>query len=283
MWILLSLGSAFFDSIKNIYAKKVSFNFDAYTAVWAQRFFSLFVLVPIMLFHIPAQLDYYFWGSLGIVIVLDTAASLFFIKAIKKSPLSLVLPLTALTPVFILFFSIFVNKEWPALMGLFGILLSVVGVYILQIDKKAKGWLEPFKEIFRDRGLLLAFLVAVIWGISSTFDKVAVQHSNGYFFSGLSGIIFTLVLTPFVFKSLLQTKVKHFKQLALFGTSQGISVLLQMIALPLTFVSYVVAIKLSSSSMGVLFGKLIFKEEHFKERMVGSLIILVGIFLIIFS
>ena len=143
----------------------------------------------------------------------------------------------------------------------------------------------PITSLVRDRGPRLMLLVAIFWGITSTYDKVAVQNSNPFFYLGISYSIYTCLLLPFVAfkKSRIAAVVHNTKILTPLGITQGISVILQMSALPFTFAAYVVAVKHLSTVLGVLWGKILFKEEHIRERLLGAIIILVGITLIVLS
>ena len=56
--------------------------------------------------------------------------------------------------------------------------------------------------------------------------------------------------------------------------------ILQMLAVSLTLVAHVIAIKRTSTIMSVLWGFLIFKEAGIKERLPGAGIMVVGVLLI---
>jgi len=56
-----------------------------------------------------------------------------------------------------------------------------------------------------------------------------------------------------------------------------------MNAINLALVAYVIAIKRTSVIMSVIFGWLIFKEKGIKERAAGSIIMLLGVFIILLT
>ena len=56
-----------------------------------------------------------------------------------------------------------------------------------------------------------------------------------------------------------------------------------MTAISLTLVTYVIAIKRTSVIMSVLWGAIIFKEKGIKERLVGAVIMVLGVVLIVLS
>ncbi len=75
-------------------------------------------------------------------------------KAIKLSPLSITLPFLALSPIFMIFTSDFILGERLGKYGIGGIILTVIGAYLLNVRDTRKGILEPFKAIQRERGSL---------------------------------------------------------------------------------------------------------------------------------
>lgn len=285
MWFLLSLGSAFFDSLKDVSAKIVSKEIDVYTVAWANRFFGLLFILPLMLFNIPDHLSLEFWKALIVVGVLNSINSVLYIKALKDTPLSIVGPITSLTPITVLLFSSFIAKEIPSLLGFLGIIIAVLGTYALQISQRHTGLLKPLTALWTNTGQRHVFIVVILWGITSVFDKIAVQHSNAFFYLGAANIVYALALFPFVIArpGRLQLALQNYKKFIPVGFFHTISTGLQFLALPLTLVSYVLSIKRASSVFGVLWGKLLFNETNLKERMLGSLIIVTGVIIMIFA
>ena len=55
----------------------------------------------------------------------------------------------------------------------------------------------------------------------------------------------------------------------------------QMLAISLTIVPNVLAVKRTSTIFGTLWGKLFFKEENIKERLIGTIIMVLGVVLIV--
>ncbi|MBP6859159.1 MAG: EamA family transporter [Candidatus Magasanikbacteria bacterium] len=285
MWFLLSLGSAFFDSLKDVTAKIVSKEIDAYTVAWANRFFGLIFILPVMLFNIPNHLGIEFWKALAVVGVLNSINSVLYIKALKDTPLSIVTPITSLTPITVLLFSSILASETPSLVGFLGIIIAVIGTYVLQISQRHTGFLKPLTSLWTNVGQRYVFIVVILWGITSVFDKIAIQHSNPLFYLGAANIVYTLALFPFViFKpGRLQIAITNYKKFLPVGFFYAVSTGLQFLALPFTLVSYVLSIKRASSVFGVIWGKFFFNETNLRERMFGSLIIIAGVILIIFA
>ncbi|NJL34456.1 MAG: hypothetical protein HC893_12080 [Chloroflexaceae bacterium] len=67
------------------------------------------------------------------------------------------------------------------------------------------------------------------------------------------------------------------------GLLNAISLAAQMTALTLTLVAYVISVKRTSTVMSVLWGGLLFKEQHLRERLLGALVMLAGVVIISLS
>jgi len=285
MWFLFSLGSALFASVTDVFAKYTAKQADPYVRAWAFRFFALFLLLPLAIIFRPETIGPRFWSAIVVIGILNTINSVLYTKAIAYAPLSLVMPIMALTPMFILVIAPLVNHESPGLMGIAGICLTVVGTYLLQVSRRKEGFWKPITSLVTDRGPRLMLVLCISWGITSAYDKVAVQNSNPFFYLGVAYSIYALALLPIVLiqRSRMVQVRDNLKTLAPLGLFQASSVILQMSALPFTYAAYVVAIKNVSTVFGVLWGKVIFKEEHIWERLLGAAVILVGITLIVLS
>lgn len=285
-WLLFSLLNAFFESLSNALGKKGSQQLDILTVAWSQRFFALFVLLPLVLFTNSFQsVNQTFWFALLATSLLNTITSILFVKAIKNSPLSLTLPIVSLTSVFLLITSPLIIGEYPKLLGIIGIISTVVGSYVLNLSKKEEGLLEPLISIFKEEGPRLMFFVAFIWSITSNIDKIAVQNSNPLLFSFASSVTVLMFLTIVLLikKSSFRTVFKQSKILAPIGFASGLSTVFQMIAISMTIVPNVITVKRTSALFGIGWGKFLFKEKNIKERLAGAAIMLVGVFLIAIS
>src|SRR3989338_10077741 len=141
-WILLSLGAAFFNSASGVFKKKSGFNkMDPYTVAWAVAFFALIILVPAAIIKGVPQINSAFWWALVISGSLNALATVLQVKAIFESELSLVGPLQATTPLFLVFTSFFILGEFPTILGFFGITTIMLGSYFLEYKRNGKGLL----------------------------------------------------------------------------------------------------------------------------------------------
>lgn len=286
LWVPFSLLNAFFESVSNALGKSGAQKIDILSVAWSQRFFALFILIPLSFAtHSLHPVNGTFWIALLVTSALNTITSILFVKAIKGSPLSLTLPIVTLTPLFLLITSPLIVHEFPKPLGLVGILSTVVGSYILNLSKKIYGPFEPILSIVKEEGSRLMLIVAIIWSITSNIDKIAVNNSNPLLFSFASTATILLFLTIVlkIKKTSFNTIFINSRVLAPIGIASGLSTAFQMIAISMTIVPNVITVKRTSAIFGTVWGKLFFKEENIKERLIGTIIMVAGVVLIVLS
>lgn len=281
--IALALGVAMFKGVQSIYQRKNALGTDEFVTAWASRAFGLPILAAAIIYQGVPELGLEFLLYVvpqGLVIAFT---SVIIAKAYKESDASIVTPMFALSPVLVVGTSFLILNEIPTLKGFLGILLIALGAYILKAER-SRGLLAPLKNLWQERGVQLILVVIVIYSVTANIDKIGVQKSSAvmwplavYFFS-------SIFLMPVMMKKSdeWQTKVRNdWKDLGVLGGLGGAGIILQMMAFEITKVSYVVSIKRLSIPITVLFSFFMLKEkDSFKQRMAGSMLMIVGAILI---
>jgi drug/metabolite transporter (DMT)-like permease len=224
-----------------------------------------------------------FWLALLAGGTLNLITTVLYMKAIKASDLSVTVPMVAFTPLFLLLTSPIIVGEFPPLLGILGILLIVLGAYLLHIKEKQKGILAPFKAIITEKGPRLMLVVAFVWSITSNIDKVGIQSSSVVLWAVAIHIFTIITMVPVVWltsRSSIHQLGKHRKVLVSLGFINALKYFFQLAALQFTLVAYVISIKRTSAILCVIFGALIFKETGIQERLTGSVIMVLGVLLI---
>ena len=282
-WLILGIFTAFFEALKDVFGKQNLKKSDEYVVAWSLSFFSVIFLIPWVIHTGIPALNSQFWVALLIGGSINAVTALLYIKAIKVSDLSLTVPLVALTPLFMLLTSPLIVGEYPKFFDYIGILLIVIGSYLLNIKEKSQGYLAPFKALLNEPGPKLMLIVAFLWSITSNFDKIGVQNSSPIFWLfSIFGTISILLLPVLLYNTPNPSRkiLKQLPMLAAMGFFNAIGVLCQMQALTLTLVVQVIAIKRTSVLMGVLFGHFIFKEKDIQQRLLGAGIMILGVLFI---
>ena len=283
-WFIYAFVCALSLATADALSKKVlDDNTDPYIVAWARTGYAApFIAVIIPFIDIP-ELDNVFYLVTFLAVPLDIMAVLLYMKAIKVSPLSLTLPFLSLTPVFLIGTSYVILGERPDRFGFIGIMLVVIGAYLLNVHTISQGFLAPFKAIAKEKGSVLMIIVAFIFSIGVCLGKIAIQHSSTEFFC----VVYILLLSLFLF-IIVSFKCKHFLSKSIsrpvpfifIGMLIAIMIITHLKAISLIEVSYMVSVKRLSILFGVLYGVMFFKETNIKERFLGATVMVSGIILI---
>lgn len=283
-WIFSSLLCAFFQATTDAFSKKVlRDNCDVYLVSWARWVFTIPFLLPLLPFiHIP-DLNRVFWYNILLLAPLEIIGIILYINALKHSPLSLAIPFMSFTPVFLILTSFLMLGEQPDTSGLSGILLVTLGGYFLNFHTISRGVLEPLRCIIKEKGCLLMLGVALIYSITSNLGKAAIQHSSPVFFVVFYLTFRSLIITPLVcfkIRGKFSKGLPHLKYFLLMGLSCALMFVFHALAVNVIQVSYMISLKRTSTLISIVFGLVYFNEIHIKERLLGSIIMLIGVLLI---
>ncbi|MFZ3073291.1 MAG: DMT family transporter [Thermodesulfobacteriota bacterium] len=280
-WVLLSLLTAFSLSTADALSKRALRSTDEIVIVWVREAYAM-PFVALTLFFVPIPtLDPMFFITLLVLLPLEVAALILYVKAIKISPLSLTVPFMALSPIFIIVIAFFMLDEVPDKSGFAGITLIVVGAYLLNASASKHGLFGPLKAIGKEKGSLLMIIVAIIYAITSTLGKIAVNHSSPVFFGFMYPLILTLILTVIIGrKGKLREGFSRPTTFIPIGFFTSVMMVSHFMAISMIDVAYMISVKRLSLIMSVFYGWALFKEERIRERLLGSIIMLVGVILI---
>lgn len=292
--IILSLATAGSTSAKDFVVKKsATTGKSSRLAIIASYFvFSLPVLIVIfagaVFFwqHLP-QLKPQFWLALAVNAPLLVLANYNYVKALELSEMSLSVPLLAFTPIGIMPIAAIWLNEKPTGMGLLGVVLIVVGSFLLNVKK------GPTLAIIKDKGAPYMLITAFIWSITSVMDKVGIKGclAESAFYQAITwsvtktiAVSLTLIILlsikkRFSLSSLLRPKL----YLTFAGFFYGIEQITQMWAVSVWDVAYVNAVKRVSIILSTIVGVLKFREKSGIKRILAAAIMVAGIIVISIS
>lgn len=285
MWLILGILSGLFHALQSMTSKKALEGVNYYLVAFAYAAFSLPYFLIALLWMDLSPLNITFWWAAVATSTLNVIALVLLMKALSIGELSLTIPFLSFTPIFLIFTSNLMLKEFPSLMGLTGIVLIVAGAYVLEI-KEGKGAAGPFRAFLKNRGGQLVLLVAFIYAITSNLDKITVQNSDP-----LTRNIVVLALMTLMLFLLVQFKSKQkltaikskYGILLIAGLFAALTLLVQMTALTLNIVPYIISLKRTSALFSVILGFIAFKERNIKPKLLGSILMIIGVILISIS
>ena len=281
--LILAFMVAMMKGLQSIYQRKDALDTDEFVTAFSSRMFGIPVLLTALFFTGVPDLSMRFF-MLAIPLGAVTAfASVLIAKAFKASDASIVTPMFAVSPILVLFTSFIILGEVPDLMGGIGVVLIAIGAYVLKLDESTAP-LEPLKKLWEEKGVRIIMVVILIYSVTANIDKIGVEMSSPVMWPLATYTISSIFMLPLMMKKSPQWKSKiknKWKPLGLLGFLGGGAIILQMAALELTLVSYVISIKRLSIPRAVGFSYFMLDEKSgFRDRMIGSLLMVAGVILI---
>ena len=284
MWLLLALVAALCQVLRNTVMKRLGHSLDEYINVWGRftfllPFAGLFVLwkgVPVIK---PG-----FYTSCACFAVSQTISTMALSKALKLSQISMVTALWKVSLLVLVVLGYFTLKEQPTGLGILGILISMAGVYLLNVNRAHIAWWAPLAVLFTDHGMRYTLLAALFFAPSVVTIKWAMQCSDQY--TGTLGgyVAASLLVTPIV----LTTSRRHFREIprywkafVSFGLFASLTTVSQGTAYLMTLSSYVEAVKQVEILFALAIGTVLFHEKQtVRDIAPGALVMLAGVVLL---
>ncbi len=247
---------------------------------------SLLLFLPVFYLILPEI--YFPLSILPYLIVSGLAETLYFLglgKAYETGDLSLVYPVARSSPVFVTIAAFFLLGEKITTIGVVGILIIFIGVYLLHLRGLTSHYmLGPIKYLKTgsSRYALLAALGTTIYSIS---DKLGVTTVNPLLYSFWLGFFVTGMLTiAIVYRRGFTLIHEEFKGSIQRITFSGILMkggyIMVLYSMSLAQVSYILALRQISVVLGALMGVIFLREKYGRVRIIGSVIIFIGVYIL---
>lgn len=277
LWAVLSVLSGLWDAVMFAIMKKLG-KVQSLIVVWVHFAFALPFLALILLYNYPQKISSEVYLVALANSLLYVGSTFLFLKALQISKLSVSLPMLSFTPFFLLFLSYATLGEVPTIPGLIGILMIVLGAYVINI-KLEKGFFEPFKSLFKAKGSFYVIIVAFIWSITSILFKKGIILSGPVYYNFLVYLISSVLLLPFMFfnaKNKLSEIKINFRLLLFLGIFSGLMNVTASYAMASAIVPYVISLKRSSLIFSIFMGYFFFDEKNIGKSVIGTLIMIIG-------
>ena len=288
-WFFYALACAALSSCSTLIEKKALFTVHAVE-------YSLIVAV----FNVILAIPFFFFSSFSavslpvllLILVLALMNAISFISiahGMRHTEISAASPLLVLSPAFTGILAFAFLGEALSTLQISGILLLIVGVYILEL-KSHHALLDPFRELFispYSRSILFGI---GLYGISAFFDRLILSRFGLPPATYLPLMIAAIGVAMIVVGTFYGYSLKDaFKYFCKNGKPLTIPVAFFMIgyrfaqlqAVALAFVAPVLAIKRISSFFTTLVGGELFHEKNLFRRLVATAIIIVGVIFLI--
>lgn len=283
-WLTLSLICALCLASSDAAAKHWLHSAGTREMVVVRLGLSGLLLTPWVLSFDLAPLPLQFWGWLALLMPLEIAAMLMYMRAIRDYPLALTVPYLAFTPVLVVGTGWLVLGEKVSGPGLFGILLVVAGSWLLNFEPTARltprTLLAPLKAIVVNPGSRLMLASSAIYAVTSVGGKAAMRwmpaEQFGAFYFAMLGAI-TLTLAAITHPRSLRVGRFGFLPLFIVAGFMAIMVVTHFLALAQVEAAYMIAVKRTSLLFGMLYGAILFGEKHLGRHLIAGAFMVAGV------
>ncbi len=231
-----------------------------------------------------------YWVPASVSVGLNLLANLLFLRAVQVSPLSLTTPYLAFTPVFTAVVALVFLGQVPTVAGWVGISIVCGGAFMMNPGDKEDGVWAPVKALWTERGSLYMVIVALLWSITPVLDKTASEMTNPLWhtmvLAGGVGVIFGV--WRWGRDRSLRPLVEEFRVVPVVLVLGGLfavgAMVLQLISYAYVDVAYVETIKRAVGvTAAIMAGYFLFGERDLLRRLVGALVMVVGVALILMA
>ena len=198
MWFALALCAALCQVLRNTVMKRLGHSLDEYINVWGRFTFLLpFAAGFVGYKGVPTIKPGFGWACLSFA-VCQIISTMSLSKALKLAEISMVTALWKVSLLILVVLGYFTLEETPSLLGVAGILISMAGVYLLNVNRAHIAWWAPLTVLFTDRGLRWTLLAALFYAPSVLTIKWAMQCSDPYMGTLGGYLAASLLVTPIV-------------------------------------------------------------------------------------
>lgn len=288
IFLLLMIPGTIFAALIDILNKKIlSRGFNKFVLQAYSWFFAGLIFLLILLIRGVPPLASDFWFSFSVTLLLNVALQLLLLTALQKADASLVTPISLITTPLVIITGFFILNETPSFVGVSGIVISFFGLWLLVTP--GTGFKRFFvMSLLKSPGINAAILGSLLAAISFVFDKKAVLASSTTFFStfmllgvGIASGIIAYIKSPEDRRALIPKKNSSWLIVLFLIILTAIAFFLVTDALRFAFASYAASVKRLRALWVILFAGIFLRErEFFKKRLVATLIMLAGVFLI---
>jgi len=279
MWFLLAVGTAVFFAAQGALSKRLTGDYHPDLVTWGAFVFSFPIYIAALLLSGIPDIKLAFWPFMATSLSLNFVAIPLLFRALKHGDLSIVLPLSTLTPFFTLFTQYLLLGDVPTPKATAGILLVVAGAYLLHAGSIRSGLLAPFRVLARDKGARMMVGASALWSITAVADRGAVLAASAPFYLAVFSSLFTLLFPVWIILKR-PGELRSFRErpwpLLPVGLAGAAMALCQMFALGLALAATVTSVKRLSALFGVVLGGLLFKEKGMAIRLLASLVMVAG-------
>lgn len=280
MWVWLSVCSAFLLGIYDVEKKQALKKNSVLWVLLGATAMSALFLCP---FLSRGPLEDHL--SLVLKAVLVSSSWISGLVALKLLPLTTASTIKASRPMFVVIFSIILFGERLSLLQWGGVVLVMAALFLLARSSKKEGI-----SFTSDKGIAWMVVSVLTGAASALYDKHILGHLQPMFVQSWTNVYITVVLGILILLKYLRYKpgFQGFRwdwRLPLIAVLITISDAFYFYAVKDegALLSVISMIRRSSVVITFIFGALLFKENHIKDKAVDLAVLLAGLALLLFA
>ena len=280
MWVWLSVCSAFLLGIYDVEKKQALKKNSVLWVLLGATAMSALFLCP---FRSRGPLEDHL--SLVLKAVLVSSSWISGLVALKLLPLTTASTIKASRPMFVVIFSIILFGERLSLLQWGGVVLVMAALFLLARSSKKEGI-----SFTSDKGIAWMVVSVLTGAASALYDKHILGHLQPMFVQSWTNVYITVVLGILILLKYLRDKPGFLG----FRWDWRLPLIAVLITISDAFYFYAVKdegallsvismIRRSSVVITFIFGALLFKENHIKDKAVDLAVLLAGLALLLFA
>jgi uncharacterized membrane protein len=280
---VLVIASAFSHTAWNVLAKGST---DKESFMWLMNVTSLFTLFPVFYFLLSD------WrlplAAVPFLLVSGLALTLYFIflgKAYELGDLSVVYPIVRSSPLFVTLLAMAFLGEEVSPWGGLGILLIVIGVYMIHLRSLSPDDLMMPLRSLGNSASRFALLTALSTTVYSLSDKLGVTAVDPYAYAFWLDFFILLFMTPMVvfrrgWGNIALEWGASKVQLIVSGFLARLGYLVILVGMSIAQVSYILSLRQVSVVLTAGAGVILLRERYGYIRLLSSVFIFLGVYVI---
>ncbi len=286
---MFALGAALFHSVSTILGKRELIK-EHSTEFLTIHVFFIGLLSLLIIPFVNFGISLYTLIFLILIAIIFLEASIFSTKALKHMEISVVVPLTNLSPLFLLLLAYIFLGEKLAGIQFVGILFLIFGAYMIESDHKAKNVILPFKKILKSKYFHYVVISMILFSIISIAEKYLLDEGlidpiSMLFYLAIFGSVTVLFFQLFFFRNYKGVK-RAFKisrgPIFISAVAFLLTAAFHYMAISLMLVSIVIPIKRLSTLISTIIGGEFFHEKYILYKSIACVIMLLGVFMIVY-
>lgn len=279
--IVLALVASVVTAARESIRKHVATDFTSVQMGYISQVYGVIILTPFAVWQFLVSNPVITLGVLFANLVSAVGVLLivyFYIEALRITDISVTEPLKQTPPILVALLEPVLLKTLFSPLTVIAAFLGTVGAYILMAKN---GYSKPIAN-FKNKGAMLALLVAVIYALISIAKRFGSTSINPLVFTYIT---YVMALTGFwIWKKIWGQEVKkesYFrKDVFAMGTVTALGAVITIYAFSLISASEVTVVKQTSGIFTILIGGRFFRETGIIRKLVGAAVIIAGVILV---